>query len=123
MEHQVVKLNGLSLSQLEGLITKAVKNAVKEAIIEAKIDPFKDYPVTMKELEVCDILGKEKDWLRSNMISAANLKGSGKQIDYAKKLVQHKYGGTLYFIKNEVRQYYNQLALEESLTRYEESSV
>ena len=121
MEHQVIKLNGLSLSQLEGLITKAAKNAVMEALIEAEIDPFKDYTVTMRELEVCDILGKEKDWLRSNTISAANVKASGEQIDYTKKLVQHKYGGTLYFIKNEVRQYYNQLTLEESLSRYEES--
>ena len=117
MEHQVIKLNGLSLSQLEALITKATKNAVKEALFEVDLDPFKDYPVTMNELEVCSVLGKGKDWLRTNLISAAKLKASGKQIDFSKRLVQHKYGGTLYFIKREVRQYYNWLTLEESISR------
>jgi hypothetical protein len=104
---------------LEALITKAAKNAVMEAFIEADIDPFKDYPVTMKELDVCDVLGKGKDWLHTNLISAANVKAPGKQIDFSKRLVQHKYGGTLYFLKREVRQYYNRLALEESLSRHE----
>jgi len=116
MEHQVIKLNGLSLSQLEALITKAAKNAVMEALIEADIDPFKDYPVTMKELDVCNVLGKEKDWLRTNVISSSKVKASGKQIDFSKRLVQHKYGGTLYFLKREVKQYYNRLTREESLS-------
>ena len=66
----------------------------------------------MKRLDVCEVLGKEYAWLRTNSISAAKIK-VGVQVDFSKKLVEHKNGGRAYLLKEEVRQYYNRLTFKD----------